>query len=194
MSTLNNYFKANNVVVTEGYSQQVPQQCNDLIELVKNANNILEIGFNGGHSSELFLTHSIAKVVSFDLGEHHYLIDGKKYIDYKFPGRHTLLLGDSHKTLRNFKAISNAKFDFLFIDGDHMYDGALQDLMDCRELAAPNAVLVFDDVIYKPELSCSWTTGPTKAWQDMIKMDNIVELGYKEYSRGRGMVFGKYKL
>lgn len=191
--SLKEFFERNNVNFIEGYSQQIPQQVTDLKNLVKNATNILEIGFNGGHSSEIFLENSLANVTSFDLGEHHYVIDGKRFIDSKYPGRHTLILGDSHKTIPEFKTTSNTQFDFLFVDGDHSYDGALKDLMDCRDLALPNAVLVFDDVIYKKELEMHWTVGPTNAWNDMKTMNKIEELGYCEYSSGRGMVFGKYK-
>ncbi len=191
--SLKEYYERNNVNVLEGYSQQIPQQVTDLKNLVKQATNILEIGFNGGHSSEIFLANTLANVTSFDLGEHHYVIDGKRFIDSKYPGRHMLILGDSHKTIPEFKSFTNKKFDFLFVDGDHSYDGALKDLMDCRDLASPNAVLAFDDVIYKKELERYWTVGPTNAWNDMKSMNKIEELGYCEYSSGRGMVFGKYK-
>jgi predicted O-methyltransferase YrrM len=181
------------VDVTEGYSQQMPKQCEDLKNLVKNATKILEIGFNAGHSSEIFLTNSVANIVSFDLGEHHYVIDGKQFIDLKFPKRHTLILGDSHNTIPSFKKMSNIQFDFLFIDGDHSYEGALQDLLDCQALAEPNAVVVFDDVVQNPHYDRSWTTGPKKAWKDMISMGKIEQLGCFDYDVGRGMVYGKYK-
>jgi hypothetical protein len=38
----------------EGYSQQVPQQVKDLITNKPNL-NMMEIGFNAGHSAEVFL-------------------------------------------------------------------------------------------------------------------------------------------
>lgn len=192
MASLNEFIAQRGIYVSEGYSQQIPQQTEDLKKLVKNATNILEIGFNAGHSSEIFLTHSLANVVSFDLGFHHYVIDGKQYIDGKFPGRHTLILGDSHRTIPTFKEFSNKKFDFLFIDGDHSFEGALKDLMDCQNLATPNAVIAFDDVVYKPEFDTGWTIGPKQAWKSMIAMGKIEEHGYMEYQEGRGMVYGKY--
>ena len=62
--------------------------------------NILEIGFNAGHSAELWLSvKPNIKVTSFDIGTHSYLTLGKDFIDRKFPGRHTLILGDSRETL-----------------------------------------------------------------------------------------------
>lgn len=193
MSSLNEFLNERNINITEGYCQQVPKQIENLKNLVKNATNILEIGFNAGHSSEIFLTHSIANIVSFDLGDHHYVIDGKQYIDMKFPKRHTLILGNSHNTIPSFKKMSNTKFDFLFIDGDHSYEGAFQDLLDCQQIAESGAIVVFDDVVYNSDYDRSWTIGPKKAWKDMISMGKIEELGYFEYDVGRGMVYGKYK-
>ena len=40
----------------EGCSQQIPEQVMDLINLTKKSNiNVMEIGFNAGHSAEVFL-------------------------------------------------------------------------------------------------------------------------------------------
>jgi len=40
----------------EGFSQQVPWQVKDLMNLTKNPNiRAMEIGFNAGHSAEVFL-------------------------------------------------------------------------------------------------------------------------------------------
>ena len=37
----------------EGYSQQVPQQVKDLIKITNKPNlNVMEIGFNAGHSAD----------------------------------------------------------------------------------------------------------------------------------------------
>ena len=67
------YLKQNNCNITEGYSQSCYNQviilqvlCSD-----KNIKNILEIGFNAGHSANLFLnTNTKCNVLSFDIGEH----------------------------------------------------------------------------------------------------------------------------
>ena len=38
----------------EGYSQQVPEQVKDLVKLSNKPNvNVMEIGFNAGHSAEV---------------------------------------------------------------------------------------------------------------------------------------------
>ena len=70
MSSLNDYFKKNNIIPTEGYSQQVPGQIAFLRRTVSSPSikRVMEIGFNGGHSAELFLSSNLdVEVVSFDI-------------------------------------------------------------------------------------------------------------------------------
>ena len=63
----------------EGYSQQVPEQVKDLIKLTDNPNiSVMEIGFNAGHSAEVFLQNNkYLTLTSFDLGAHNYVITAK---------------------------------------------------------------------------------------------------------------------
>ena len=53
----------------EGYSQQNSDQTNDLLTLSsypdKETFNIMEIGFNAGHSAEIFLSHHNVILTSF---------------------------------------------------------------------------------------------------------------------------------
>lgn len=56
---------------------------------------VCEIGVNGGHSSLLWLLGAPqAHVIAFDLGEHTPTWVGR-YLARRFPGRYTLVLGDS---------------------------------------------------------------------------------------------------
>ena len=77
----------------EGYSQQNPQQVEDLINLTNKPNiNVMEIGFNAGHSAEVFLHNNKDLILtSFDLGRHNYVTTAKEYIDNTYPNRHTLI-------------------------------------------------------------------------------------------------------
>ena len=86
----------------EGYSQQVTKQVEDLVYLINNPNikNVMEIGFNAGHSAEVFLQNNKElTLTSFDLGSHNYVNAAKEYIDANYPNRHSLILGDSRKTV-----------------------------------------------------------------------------------------------
>jgi predicted O-methyltransferase YrrM len=180
----------------EGYSQQVPQQVEDLIILTNKPNiNVMEIGFNAGHSAELFLkNNNTLKLTSFDLGTHNYVETAKEYIDCMFPNRHTLILGDSTITvplyIENNK--ENTKFDIIFIDGGHTYEIAQKDIDNCFNISHKDTIVILDDTMFTKEWELGYTIGPTETWKEHLEQKKIVELGRKDYSLGHGMSWGKY--
>ena len=128
---LTTFLQSRGVRIFEGYSQQVPQQVADLIHLTSKPNiKIMEIGFNAGHSAEIFLKNNpTATLLSFDLGLYRYVGTAKRYIDITYPGRHTLIIGDSTKMVPHFiENNEGVKFDVIFIDGGHQYEIAKQDI------------------------------------------------------------------
>lgn len=135
------------------------------------ARSIAEIGFNAGCSSYALLKYvPDATVVSFDLGEHASVAVNKKFIDRTFPGRHTLVSGDSRETVPAF-ADSNPglRFDLVFIDGGHDYEVAHADIMNMRALCSNATAVVMDDLVPWQ----SYGAGPAKAWEEAIG-DNVV--------------------
>lgn len=179
----------------EGYSQQVPMQVEDLIMLTNKPNiRVLEIGFNAGHSAEIFLKYNKDLIVtSFDIGNHDYVASAKEYIDTTYPNRHELLLGDSRTTIPiYFENNKDIKFDVIFIDGGHEYEIAKADMDNCFNLSHSDTIVALDDTIYTTGWEAGHTIGPTKIWTEYLQQNKITELSRKDYSPGRGMSWGKY--
>jgi predicted O-methyltransferase YrrM len=155
---------------------------------------IMEIGFNAGHSAETFLSSNpTAKLTSFDLGEVNAMEYGKEYIDSTYPGRHTLIVGDSTVTVPQYKIDNpDKKFDLIFIDGGHDYGIAKSDFIHSSALAHSETIVIVDDVVYVPGWEVDYTMGPTKAWSEATSYGEIQELSRLAYKRGFGLVWGKY--
>jgi predicted O-methyltransferase YrrM len=164
---------ARGVVATEGSSSAA-----ELQYLVRTAQEcgavrIGEIGFNIGLSSYAFLSMCPdVHLVSFDLGEHRSVAAAKRLIDKRFPGRHTLVLGDSTQTVPNYaKSHPDVRFDMVFIDGGHDYDVAHADLDNMRALSTENTVVVMDDVTHwKP-----WGVGPAAVWEEAVRSGRVLQ-------------------
>jgi predicted O-methyltransferase YrrM len=179
----------------EGHSQQVSQQVDDLIRLTEKPNiKIMEIGFNAGHSAEIFLQNNkTLTLTSFDLGGHDYVTTAKEYIDSTYPNRHTLILGDSRQTIPEYiENNKDTKFDFIFVDGGHIYEIAKSDVDNCFHLSHDDTIVAVDDVVFTREWEQEYTIGPTRTWIEYLRQHKINEINGKEYCNGRGMVWGKY--
>lgn len=134
-------------------------------------------------------------LTSFDLGEHEYVKYAKEYIDVTYPNRHTLILGDSRKTIPDFLQhanTNNIKFDIIFIDGGHDYDIAKADMENCLHLAHKDTILVLDDTMFIPGWQEIWNIGPTRTWTEHLEQNKIIEIKRKDYQPARGMAWGKY--
>jgi Methyltransferase domain len=155
-----------------------------------NAGLVGETGFSTGFSSRAFLqAHPDARVVSFDVCENRWTGIAKELIDKQFPGRHTLICGDSRDTLPKFTASNpELRFDLVFIDGGHAYEIARADLLNMRELSTENTAVIMDDLV--PQFS--FGVGPTKAWSDAI-VDGLVRQQERlKDGRMRGWALGQY--
>jgi hypothetical protein len=156
------------------------------------APRIMEIGFNGGHSAELFLRNfPDAQVVSFDLGSHPYVPLAKQLIDKHYPGRHTLILGDSAKTVPSY---AGEPFDAIFIDGGHELEEAAADLRNCARLCGErgNPGVVLMDDCYDGPGQASWNDGPTRGWKEAVASGLVLEKGGEVFTTSRGMRWGSY--
>ena len=70
---ITSFLKRNGFTQFEGNSQGCPKQVIDLINLTQQPNiNIMEIGFNAGHSAEVFLNNNNNLILtSFDFLSFH---------------------------------------------------------------------------------------------------------------------------
>jgi len=198
MNTLAKFYNEKKIFnFDEGFSQQVEEQTSFLKNIVINPSikYVMEIGFNGGHSSELFLSsNQNIEVVSFDIGEHSYVKLGKEFIDKTYPNRHQLIIGNSLETVPYYSNNVNKKFDVIFIDGGHIYDVAKGDIINCKKLAHDKSIVIMDDTIINDNWLRHWNLGPNRAWKEAKEWNIIKELGSVDYSPGRGQSWGYYNL
>lgn len=110
----------------------------------------LEIGFGSGSSALAFLRGCpSAQLLSIDL-----VYPEEAYNFYlgtsDMAKRHDLLLENSENFLPELIA-SGRKFDFVYIDGDHRFEPALQDIGNSVNLLSERGIIVIDDC--SPEMN-----------------------------------------
>lgn len=122
--------------------------------LPRNA-RICEVGFNAGMSTIAMLySNPTCRITSFDKGEWSCVGPAKEYIDKRYPGRHSLVLGDSKETLAHH---TSGKYDLSFIDGGHDYETARSDVF---ALVPISKRVIMDDI---------GMPGVSKAWAEALK-------------------------
>ena len=195
--SLTDYLNINNHFNFEGYSQEVKDQTDMLLSLTSKPDiNVLEIGFNAGHSADTFLKNNPSlKLTSFDLGQYAYNKSAKDFIDSNYPERHTLLYGDSTISIPEFIIKNpNIRFDVIFIDGGHEYSIVKADMENCMRLSTKDTIIILDDTIFTEQWKEHYTIGPTQIWNEYLSDNKVVEIGRVEFGLGRGMVWGKYTM
>jgi len=178
----------------EGHTQLEQNLTDSLTKLVSDnkVKSVLEIGFNAGHSADTFLKASEnITLVSFDIATHPYVDAGKQYIDEKYPGRHTLIKGDSRETvIEYYRNNPEKKFDLIFIDGGHYENIPQSDLANCRVFSHENTIVVMNDVKFKNIES--WNVKPNEAWESFVDSNSIDEIRHLEFPPLNGLSYGKY--
>lgn len=157
---------------------------------------IVEIGTRMGGTLFLFtkVADTSATIVSIDYPDGH----GGGYPKsregfYKSfavsPQNLHLIKGDSHNslTLQMLKNIINDRpIDFLFVDGDHSYNGVKMDYEMYGSLVRPGGIIAFHD--NKPTNSNNWS-GVIPFWKEIKKKTKASEFfGSEDEWGGMGIV------
>jgi len=193
--SLQNYFDVNKIKIIEGNSTQSKKQEEYLLKYKEKFGNILEIGFNAGHSAELFLySNPYSTVTSVDIGYWYYCKFGATYLNKKYPGRIKNIFKDSLLALNDNSFIDEeVLFDFIYIDGNHTYEYALNDILNCKKFAKPSSILVLDDVVINESYRTNSNREPTKVWEELVRKNYISEIDYAHFKDiNRGVAVGKY--
>ena len=67
----------------------------------------------------------------------------------------------------------NKKLDWIYIDGDHTYNGCLNDLVNCLKVMKPNSFIFGDDYGNKPDVK--------RAVDEFAKDKNLTILGKNQF-------------
>jgi predicted O-methyltransferase YrrM len=149
--------------------------------------HILETGFHVGVSAATMLsTRPDIIVTSFDIFWFDYTRRAKLFLDIAFPGRNTLIAGNSINTLPTFfNTFPTYSPDFIFIDGGHERPIPYIDLWYILNHVRPGTWIMIDD--YCEEHG---SQGVVEAVISMVSSGIISDVtAYKSYDRG--WIFGK---
>lgn len=126
--------------------QQKKQEFKDLIQIIQN-NNLktgIEIGAYSGGTTRGFLEY-LDKLYTIDPNPRGPL----NTLESKYPEKFNLIPLDSHKksTKDILKGkLKEEKVDFLFIDGDHTYEGVKKDFLMYKDLVKKGGIIAFHDI------------------------------------------------
>lgn len=148
-----------------------------LLKKIKNkkAINILEIGGRRGGSSILFsyAAGEQASILTVDLNNNGHRL--KTLQKFSHDRKIQFWQGDSHlqETYNRIEQhLQGSKFDVLFIDGDHTYEGAKQDFIKYSGLLKDGGIIALHDIQedYKTRFNvqtASWTGGVPSFWREV---------------------------
>lgn len=178
---------------------QVKEEIFCLLKILrkKKIGAMLEIGYGEGGTLLLFMKAAAAHAVIASVGIS--IKHNKEYIVKRSSEREVLFLEINSHTPAALEQIS--KFfpdgiDFLFIDGDHSYDGVKQDFQNYSPLVKKGGIIAFHDIIEDYErrygiVTFSCSGGVPKFWKEIRGNYRNAEFvkDYKQDGAGIGVLF-----
>lgn len=117
--------------------------------------NYLEIGSYVGHSASLMLEHpfktNVYCIDPLNLDKSHFNGTASQYdtfcknMDFYLDDVHLFRGFSTDKDIIDSVRSFSIKFDILFIDGDHRYEGVIADFINFQELVLQGGYIIFDD-------------------------------------------------
>lgn len=167
------------IAVKEFGILQVENEIVPFLDYVADHNPVVigEIGLKHGGNSFMFLRR--LQQVKLYLGMDLVLENINKLKFYRRTGQTMHILeGNSQLPAvvnRARRHLDEKQFDFLFIDGDHEYDGVLEDLIQWYSLVKPGGLIAFHDIVpdqeartgEKNQESRLWGGGVYKLWANI---------------------------
>lgn len=173
---------------------QVETEISQLLKILEKEKPkyILEIGTGNGGNLFLFskIASNDAQIIGLDMRGGEF---GGGYAFWRVPLYKSFALhkqkiylvnGDSHKenTLKKIKNILNEKkLDFLFIDGDHTYEGAKKDFEMYGDLVKEKGIIVLHDIAKSDVKECR----VDKFWEEIKQKYKGLEI-IEDKSQGWG--------
>ena len=172
----------------------------EIVELAKILNTqlsslkiICEIGTaNGGTSLLLgFVLKNLKQVLCIDLYvKNSFVLNG-----LLSKSRVSIINGSSYndKTIKKVsKILNNKTIDFLFIDGDHQYDGVKKDFEYYLPFMSPNGIIAFHDIVpdYLTKFGTKtgmWVGDVPKFWKEIKEHYNFKEIIEDQMQDGKGI-------
>ena len=154
----------------------------NIAHLIPSVQTICETGFNTGESSFLWLSaKQNIHVYSFDLGRHSYARPLAEYLQGMFPGRLTLVWGDSTMSVPVF-AQHNPQItcDLMFVDGGHSYTTALADFNNLAKMSHTGSIVVLDNY---PDYALDFMKDLGSVWETQRREGRLVEIFKCSYGR-----------
>jgi cephalosporin hydroxylase len=167
------------------HAMQVPSEVRGMVKELESLRprRLLEVGTAGG-GTLFMITRAVdpdALIISVDLpgglwGGGYPWWKSHVYRGMALPGQRVeLVRGDSHdpQSLQRVKNILDGEpLDFLFIDGDHTYDGVKMDLEMYGPLVRPGGLIGFHDVAHHPD---GYGGDVPRFWREMAQTRPVQE-------------------
>jgi hypothetical protein len=145
--------------------EQKPEEFKLLLDLLNNSKNkkyALEIGSNYGGTA-FGLCHLYDNVLTIDI-KHDPNFDRIKEI---FPSYNYIISDSRSNDTVNFIKNLGIKFDFIFIDGDHSYEGVKNDYEKYKQFLADDGYMAFHDIVESKETE-EYDIFVSKLWKELL--------------------------